>query len=199
MIIAMDHINFDLTLMNAAQTAELLAFHDRQYWELNEPLISDVRYDEIVEHLRRLDPQNALLSRIHTPQVESGGKVRHLRPMLSLDKAYSLAEVLEWAHKYARTPEEIVLVEPKYDGISANFDGKILSTRGDGKTGVPPPTTLPTTLPITPRTTNPRTSPLIPSLLRTNGQRSTTASLSQGLLNSAREQLKHPPKKDTTS
>jgi len=135
MIIAMDHINFDLTLMNAAQTAELLAFHDRQYWELNEPLISDVRYDEIVEHLRRLDPQNALLSRIHTPQVESGGKVRHLRPMLSLDKAYSLAEVLEWAHKYARTPEEIVLVEPKYDGISANFDGIILSTRGDGEIG----------------------------------------------------------------
>ena len=131
----MDHINFNLDSMNALQVAELLAFHDRQYWELNEPLISDADYDRIVEKLRSLDPENPLLSRINTPQVSSDGKVRHLRSMLSLDKAYSLDELLEWGNKFARSPGEIILIEPKYDGISANFDGRILATRGDGETG----------------------------------------------------------------
>ena len=135
MVIAMDYINFDLDRMDAAAVAGLLAYHDRQYWELNEPLISDARYDEIVEKLRSLDPENILLHQIHTPAVTSDGKVRHRKAMLSLDKAYSLEALLQWAAKYARTPGELLLVEPKYDGISANFDGVILATRGDGETG----------------------------------------------------------------
>ena len=132
---SMDFINFDLAAMDAAAVAELLAYHDKCYWELNEPQISDVLYDQIVERLRKLDPDNELLHKIHTPSVLSDGKVHHKKAMLSLDKAYSLESLLEWAGKYARTPDELLLVEPKYDGISANFDGKILSTRGDGKTG----------------------------------------------------------------
>lgn len=131
----MDFINFDLSRMSAGEIAELLEHHDRLYWQENAPEISDVRYDEIVEALRCLEPDHPLLHRINTPQVLSGGKVRHLKPMLSLDKAYSLEALLEWAGKFARTPDELLLVEPKYDGISANFDGYILSTRGDGETG----------------------------------------------------------------
>lgn len=131
----MDHINYNLDSMDAGQVAELLAFHDRQYWELNEPLISDADYDRIVERLRMLAPDHELLAKINTPQVSSDGKVRHARAMLSLDKAYSLEALLEWGNKFARTPGEMVLVEPKYDGISANFDGRILSTRGDGEVG----------------------------------------------------------------
>jgi len=131
----MDYINFDLEKMDAAAVAELLAYHDRRYWELNDPQISDAGYDRIVEKLRALDPGNPLLHRINTPQVNSDGKVRHARAMLSLDKAYSLEALLEWAGKFARTPGEMLLVEPKYDGISANFDGQILSTRGDGEVG----------------------------------------------------------------
>ena len=55
--------------------------------------------------------------------------------MLSLDKAYSLEALLEWGRKFARTPDEKILVQPKYDGISASFDGTVLATRGDGETG----------------------------------------------------------------
>ena len=117
----MDFINFDLSGMDIASTAALLEYHDRRYWELNDPVISDARYDEIVEHLRSLDPSHPLLGRINTPQVDSGGKVHHARAMLSLDKAYSLESLLEWA--------------AKYDGISANFDGRVLATRGDGENG----------------------------------------------------------------
>ena len=131
----MDFINFDLSQMDAAAVSELLAYHDSRYWDLNDPQIPDARYDEIVEKLRELDPDNPLLHRINTPQVSSDGKVHHKKAMLSLDKAYSLEALISWAEKYARTPDELLLVEPKYDGISANFDGKILSTRGDGEVG----------------------------------------------------------------
>jgi DNA ligase (NAD+) len=63
------------------------------------------------------------------------GSITHSTPMLSLDKAYSLGEIMEWAKKYARSPEETFLIEPKYDGISAKFENGILSTRGDGFQG----------------------------------------------------------------
>ena len=131
----MDHLNYQLETMNAAEVAELLAYHDRQYWELNAPEISDAEYDRITERLRQLDPEHPLLSRVNAPAVSGDGKVRHRAPMLSLDKAYSLEELLTWAHKYCRSEEELLLVEPKYDGISASFDGVILATRGDGETG----------------------------------------------------------------
>ncbi len=131
----MDYVNFDLDSMDATAVAELLAYHDRLYWQAGEPVISDGDYDRIVEKLRSLSPEHPLLHRINTPDVTSDGKVHHTRAMLSLDKAYSLETLLQWAGKYARTPDELLLVEPKYDGISANFDGRILSTRGDGTTG----------------------------------------------------------------
>ena len=121
--------------LNAAQLAELISYHDKLYWENNSPEISDQEYDQLVEALRKLDPEHILVNRVNAVTVESSGKVHHKIPMLSLDKAYSIGELLDWAKKYARSPRELILIEPKYDGISASFDGKVLSTRGDGETG----------------------------------------------------------------
>lgn len=121
--------------LNAAQLAELISYHDKLYWENNSPEISDQEYDQLIEALRKLDPEHFLVNRVNAVTVESSGKVHHKIPMLSLDKAYSIGELLDWAKKYARSPRELLLVEPKYDGISASFDGKVLSTRGDGETG----------------------------------------------------------------
>ena len=131
----LDFINFNAEQLNREELEKLIEHHNRQYWELGEPEIPDTRYDELLRALRRIDPGNTLLSRVYAPRVAGSGKVRHTVPMLSLDKAYSLEEVLEWGKKFARTPEEPLLVEPKYDGISANFDGRVLSTRGDGEIG----------------------------------------------------------------
>ena len=125
----------DISKMNVAQLAELIEKYDKLYWELNAPAISDQEYDRLVEALRKLDPEHYLVNRVNAVAVESSGKVHHKEPMLSLDKAYSLEEILAWANKYARSPQEALLVEPKYDGISASFDGKVLATRGDGETG----------------------------------------------------------------
>ena len=125
----------DISKMNVSQLAELIEKYDKLYWELNAPAVSDQEYDKLVEALRKLDPEHYLVNRVNAVAVESSGKVHHKEPMLSLDKAYSLEEILAWANKYARTPQEALLVEPKYDGISASFDGKVLATRGDGETG----------------------------------------------------------------
>lgn len=131
----MDTKNFIADRLNRDELVALIEYHNRRYWEEGDPEIPDVRYDELLRALQRIDPGNELLSRVYTPQVAGSGKVRHKTPMLSLDKAYSLKEVLEWAEKFARGGDEEFLVEPKYDGISANFDGRILSTRGDGEFG----------------------------------------------------------------
>ena len=130
-----DTVNFVADTLSLAELTELIEYHNRRYWELGEPEISDVRYDELMRALAAIEPDHPLLTAVYAPAVAASGKVRHADPMLSLDKAYSLTAVLEWARKFARSEAEELLVEPKYDGISANFDGKVLSTRGDGETG----------------------------------------------------------------
>lgn len=122
----------DLTIQ---QLAELIEYHNRKYWVDAEPEISDDDYDRLVRKLTELAPEHPLLQAVNAPMVAGSGKVIHRDPMLSLDKAYSLDEVLDWAKKFARSENEIFLVQPKYDGISAGWSGGVLATRGDGITG----------------------------------------------------------------
>ena len=109
--------------------------HNRRYWEIGEPEISDEDYDALLRKLESINPAHPLLQKVLAPAVASTGKIHHAKPMLSLDKAYSLEEILEWAKKYARSDRELFLVQPKYDGISANFANRVLATRGDGVDG----------------------------------------------------------------
>jgi DNA ligase (NAD+) len=108
--------------------------HDELY-NRGESEISDQEYDSLIMQLRELDPKHPLVNKINIVKVASEGKVKHLRPMLSLAKAYSLDEVMSWAKKVSRSDDEMFLIQPKYDGISANYDGAVLSTRGDGEEG----------------------------------------------------------------
>ena len=122
--------------MSLQELVQLIEYHNQRYWELGEPEISDDDYDRLMVELRSRDPNHPLLHWMGTQRTASaGGKVKLAKPMLSLDKAYSLEEVVEWAQKYIRSKDELLLAQPKYDGISANFDGTILATRGDGEIG----------------------------------------------------------------
>ncbi|MBE6402483.1 MAG: hypothetical protein E7039_02020 [Lentisphaerae bacterium] len=113
----------------------LIAYHNDLYWKKGTPEISDVEYDNLMRELENTAPDHPLLTAVHGASVASSGKVRHKEPMLSLDKAYSLEKVLEWADKYVRNADEILLVQPKYDGISARWENGLLVTRGDGAEG----------------------------------------------------------------
>ncbi len=159
----------DPRTLTREELEKLIDHHFRSYWERGVSEISDDTYDALIEALRRLDPDHPLLSRIGSTSIASGGgKVRHPEPMLSLDKAYSLAAVLEWARKFARSPGEPLLVEPKYDGISARFDGKILSTRGDGAEGEDITSKLPLVELETPGYTGPVDRPVLGELVLRN-------------------------------
>ena len=125
----------DLEKLSVEQLAAQIEYHNRKYWEEAEPEISDDEYDQLVRRLTELAPDHPLLQTIQAPVVASSGKVIHRDPMLSLDKAYSLDEVISWAAKFVRSDNEEFLVQPKYDGISASWSGGILATRGDGETG----------------------------------------------------------------
>ena len=128
-------IQEDLTQLTEQQLVELITYHNQKYWAEGEPEISDDDYDRLVRALTAINPVHPLLSRIEAPIVAGSGKIVHQTPMLSLDKAYSLEEVIAWAKKFARSPQEALIVQPKYDGISALWSDGILATRGDGETG----------------------------------------------------------------
>ena len=125
----------EILSLSLEQLVQQIEYHNRKYWEEAEPEISDDDYDQLMRRLEELAPEHPLLTAVHAPTVAGSGKVIHKEPMLSLDKAYSLDEVMEWAGKFARNQEEIFLIQPKYDGISANWQGGVLATRGDGETG----------------------------------------------------------------
>ena len=118
----------------AEELAALVEYHNLRYWVLNSPEISDTEYDRIVEELRRKAPEARQLFELKTIEVSSS-KIRHSVPMLSLQKAYTFDEVMAWAEKYCRSAQELLSFSPKYDGVAGDWDGKILSTRGNGYEG----------------------------------------------------------------
>ncbi|MCP3968458.1 MAG: hypothetical protein GY750_18970 [Lentisphaerae bacterium] len=130
-----DKINFDIAALNEKQLIELIEYHNQRYWDDGEPEISDERYDELIRALQAVNPEHHLVTAVLAPQVAGSGKIIHEKPMLSLDKAYSFDEVFEWAGKNCRNQDEAYLIQPKYDGISANYLKGVLATRGDGEQG----------------------------------------------------------------
>ncbi|MDD5697643.1 MAG: helix-hairpin-helix domain-containing protein [Victivallaceae bacterium] len=130
-----DWINFDISKLDEADLVRLIRHHNACYWTKGALEISDERYDELIRALEKVNPDHSLVTAINSPQVAGEGKIRHDEPMLSLDKAYSFPEVEAWAEKYKRSEDELFLIQPKYDGISANYSNHILATRGDGEVG----------------------------------------------------------------
>ena len=109
-----------------------IAEADRAYWAHGESDWSDAEYDAMKEELRCLTGEEE--KSFGTPEVLSSGKVKHLVPMLSMQKVYSIGEVVSWAEKYAHKKSLIVM--PKYDGIAlVKYPDGTIATRGDGKCG----------------------------------------------------------------
>lgn len=111
--------------------------HDRLYWETNEPEIDDTLYDQMVEWLRHLRPDAEVLQRLGPAPEGDRTLVRHDRPMLSLDKAYTEDEVLRWLARF----EGGAAGTHKLDGValSLRYDESgalaCAATRGNGREG----------------------------------------------------------------
>lgn len=132
---------------------ELLAAADIAYHQKDSPEITDAEYDaaklryQTIEmafpELRRSD---SLTGKVGAPAAEGFAKVRHAVPMLSLAKAYTDQDVIDFIDRGRRFFERdkdldlAFTAEPKIDGLSASLryeNGVFVqgATRGDGSVG----------------------------------------------------------------
>lgn len=123
--------------MTKKQLEGAIKYHNKKYYEENSPEISDIEYDSLVEQLRSIDPDNELVNGFFQELALSDKKKKVVKgiDMMSLDKAYSIEDVINWAEKYKRSDSEIFTIQPKYDGISANYEKhrNLLYTRARSK------------------------------------------------------------------
>ena len=149
-----EQIEARLYELDRDELVRLITQANAEYWDDHAPTLPDPLYDRLVERLRTLDPDAAILSNMGPqapsgplldadeavrlpPEERFGHAVRHARPMLSLDKAYSAEEVQAWAEKL----EGDMIVMPKLDGIacSIRYDAQgrleLAATRGSGTEG----------------------------------------------------------------
>ena len=137
----------------AAQLRAQIAHHNRLYYELDRPQISDADFDALMEELRAIEREHPQLLTPESPTQRVGGvpsgrfpKVRHSVPMLSLANGFTAEDVTAFIERVRRflkldAAEPIELTaEPKIDGLSLSlrYERGLLvrgATRGDGVEG----------------------------------------------------------------
>lgn len=136
-----------------ARLAARLAEADAAYHRDDAPVMDDAAYDALKRRNAEIEARFPELRRADSPSDRVGAapsetfaKVRHSRPMLSLENAFDPAEVTEFDARIRRFlglgPEAPLawLAEPKIDGLSLSLRyvaGRLVqaATRGDGETG----------------------------------------------------------------
>ncbi len=133
--------------------AKEIAEHDRRYYQDDAPTVTDAEYDTLRRRNSDIEAAFPKLVRSDSPSQKVGAKpaerfekVRHSRPMLSLDNAFTEEDVRDCfarAKRFLGLPEDeklALIAEPKIDGLSASLryeDGVLVlaATRGDGAEG----------------------------------------------------------------
>jgi DNA ligase (NAD+) len=137
---------------HARLTAEI-AEHDKRYYQQDRPSISDADYDALRARYNAIEARfpdlrtsESLSLKVGAAPARGFAKVRHALPMLSLDNAFSDADVRDFAARIRRflklADDEPVAfsAEPKIDGLSMSLryeNGELVTaaTRGDGAVG----------------------------------------------------------------
>ncbi len=136
-----------------AQLRAQIAHHNKRYYELDAPEISDADYDSLMQELKALEREHPELVTPDSPTQRVGAqpsgkfaKLRHSVPMLSLANALAREDVTDFVERIRRflrldpeTPIDFT-AEPKIDGLSVSLRyerGRLVSgaTRGDGSVG----------------------------------------------------------------
>jgi len=102
------------------------------------PIMSDKEYDQLLEQLFEIDPENDYFSKIGIEVIDETRKTRLPIPMASMNKIKSLEEIKDW-QRLKLIPNTVeIICTPKYDGLSLCKDeennGDAI-TRGDGVYG----------------------------------------------------------------
>lgn len=136
-----------------ARLEEEIAAHDKRYHQQDAPSISDAEYDALKKRLLELEETfpdlkslMGVSSRVGAAPAAGFAKVKHSKPMLSLDNAFAEEDVADFLGRIRRflnlkEGDDLTLIaEPKIDGLSASlrYEGGELvraATRGDGQEG----------------------------------------------------------------
>jgi DNA ligase (NAD+) len=141
----------DTTRLEIDKLREEIAFHNYRYHVLDQPLISDYEFDQLMRRLRQLEVDHPEYASPDSPTQRTGGapsekftKVQHPSPILSLGNAMTLPEVRLWYERLLRLDQRVAqtgfVLEPKIDGLTVVLqyhNGRFVqgATRGDGEIG----------------------------------------------------------------
>jgi DNA ligase (NAD+) len=127
-----------------------IEYHNSKYFIEDNPEISDLDYDRLMQELQSLEEQNpdfitedSPTRRVGEHPIEGFRQVSHRIPMLSIENTYNDEEVREFDARIRRLlqgEKPQYLVEHKIDGVSASLlyeNGRFTLglTRGDGTRG----------------------------------------------------------------
>jgi len=127
-----------------------LDYHNYRYYVLDDPVVSDAKYDRLMTELVALEEKHPEFMSLNSPTQRVGAKpleefetVTHTTPMLSLQNAMAADEVVEFdkrVKKLLAVTDIDYVMEVKIDGLAVelvylNGEFAIGSTRGDGFTG----------------------------------------------------------------
>jgi DNA ligase (NAD+) len=130
---------------------KLINLYDYHYYVLDQPLVSDLVYDNAYQALKELEREHPELIRKDSPTQRVNEKplskfstLLHKTPMLSLDNAFFEIDMEAFEQRVRKIlgAEEVVsyIAEPKLDGLSIELiyeNGFLVgaATRGDGIIG----------------------------------------------------------------
>jgi len=130
---------------------ESLRFHNYRYYILNDPKISDFEWDKLFRELLELEDkypqlktQDSPTQRVGSQPADAFPRLKHPRPILSLDNAFSVDELRSWQERIKkldnRAAQSEFSVEPKLDGLTVvlHYENGIFmrgATRGNSEVG----------------------------------------------------------------
>jgi DNA ligase (NAD+) len=139
----------------AADLRREIQFHNHRYYVLDDPVVDDDEYDELLDELRGIESAHPELrtpdsptQRVGAPPLDRFEQVEHLEAMLSLGNARSEEELRAWETRIRNHLKRLDIsasqfsytTEPKIDGlaIALTYEEGVLvrgATRGDGQIG----------------------------------------------------------------
>lgn len=126
-----------------------LRYHNYRYYILDDPGISDLEYDALMQKLIELETEHPELITADSPTQRVGhtpsakfATVAHQEPLLSLSNAFSEEDLVAFKERVQKqsTGSLSYLCELKIDGlaVSLNYENGVFvqgATRGDGEVG----------------------------------------------------------------
>jgi len=148
------NINIDKIKNRLRELTETLIYHNKKYYEQDDPEITDYEYDLLFRELAALEKKYPQLADPDSPTQKAGSDfskglpetfsaVTHPYPMYSLANAMNEEEFTDFAEKAEKDlghPIQSYALSLKLDGLAVELvynNGKLVtaSTRGDGTTG----------------------------------------------------------------